>query len=120
MNVLPEITARELPTAVLTLLNRVLRFNEQCRARELMELAEDGRIDEDERGTYEEIVAELDGIIEAALAVKYPMGIKKDRPDVGASRRLGSRPKSQNNRKDILSHRSANVNHYLREGGASL
>ena len=120
MNVLPEVTARELPTAVLTLLNRVLRFNEQCRARELMELAEDGRIDEDERGIYEEIVAELDGIIEAALAVKYPMGIKKDRPDVGASRRLGSRPKSQNNRKDIVAHRSANVNHYLREGGASL
>ena len=120
MNVLPAVTARELPTAVLTLMNRVIRFSEKHRARELMELAEDGVIDEDERETYDEIVAELDGIIEAALAVKYPVETKKDRPDAGTSRRLGSRPKSQNNRKDIVAHRSANVNHYLREGGASL
>lgn len=120
MNVLPEVTARELPTAVLTLMNRVIRFSEKHRARDLMELAEDGVIDEDEREIYDEIVEELDGIIEAALAVKYPVETKKDRPDAGTSRRLGSRPKSQNNRKDIVAHRSANVNHYLREGGASL
>lgn len=120
MNVLPAVTARELPTAVLTLMNRVIRFSEKHRARELMELAEDGVIDEDEREIYDEIVAELDGIIEAALAVKYPVETKKDRPDAGTSRRFSSRPKSQNNRKDIVAHRSANVNHYLREGGASL
>lgn len=75
--VLPEVHARELPSAVLTLLNRVLRFNEKCRARELMELAEDGVIDEVERAVYDEIVVELDGIIEAALAVKYPKDAKK-------------------------------------------
>lgn len=118
--VLPEVHARELPTAVLTLLNRVLRFNEKCRARELMELAEDGVIDDVERRVYDEIVCELDGIIEAALAVKFPVGTKKDRSDVGASKRPCSRPKSKNDRKNIVAHRSANVNHYLREGGASL
>ena len=121
MNVLPEAHARELPSAVLALLNRVLAFNEKCRARELMELAEDGVIDEDERETYDEIVDELDGIIEAALAVKFPMGIKKDRPDVGASRRPSSRPmKSKNNRKSIVAHRSESVNHFVEEGGVSL
>ena len=119
MNVLPEVHARELPTAVLTLLNRVLRFNEKCRARELMELAEDGVIDEVERAVYEEIVVELDGIIEAALAVKFPMNAK-NRPDAGTSERLCSRPKPKNDRKSIVSCRSENVNHFVREGGAFL
>lgn len=120
LNVLPEVHARELPTAVLTLLSRVLRFNEHCRARELMEMAEDGVIDEVERRVYEEIVAELDGIIEAALAVKFPVSAKKDRPDAGTSERLCSRPMSKNDRTNILAHRSKNVNTFSRRGGATV
>lgn len=119
--VLPEVHARELPTAVLTLLNRVLQFNEKCRARELMELAEDGVIDDVERRVYDEIVAELDGIIEAALAVKYPMETKKDRPDVGTSRRFGSRTNvTKNDCTNILAHLPENVNTLSRRGGVSV
>ena len=36
MRILPEMHARELPTAVLTLVNRVLEFADQCMDRELM------------------------------------------------------------------------------------
>lgn len=120
MNVLPEVKARELPTAVLTLLNRVLRFNEKCRARELMELAEDGVIDEVERAVYDEIVVELDGIIEAALAVKYPKDAKKDRPDAGTSERFVQRPKSKNDRRNYFSTSVSGRQHLSREGGAAL
>ena len=120
MKVLPNVTARALPTAVLTLLNRVLSFNEKCRIRELVSVAEDGVIDEFERDLYDEIVEELDGIIEAALAVKFPMDAKKDRSDVGASKRPCSRPKSKNDRKSIVSHRSENVNSFTLKGGALL
>ena len=118
--VLPEVHARELPTAVLTLLNRVLRFNEKCRARELMELAEDGVIDDVERRVYDEIVCELDGIIEAALAVKFPVGIKKDRPDAGTSERLVQRPKSKNDRKSYFSTSAEERQHLSRMGGATV
>ena len=120
MKVLPNVTARALPTAVLTLLSRVLSFNEKCRIRELVSVAEDGVIDEFEQDLYDEIVEELDGIIEAALAVKFPMDAKKDRSDVGASKRPCSRPKSKNDRKSIVSHRSENVNSFSLKGGALL
>lgn len=120
-DVLPEVHARELPTAVLTLLNRVLAFSENCRARQLMEMAEDGVIDEVEQAVYDEIVAELDGIIEAALAVKYPKGQKKNRLDAGTSKRLSVSGTTENNRKIILSHSAGNASpNFARKGGAFL
>lgn len=120
MRVLPNVTARALPTAVLTLLSRVLSFNEKCRIKQLVSVAEDGVVDEFEQDLYDEIVEELDGIIEAALAVKFPMDAKKDRSDVGASKRPCSRPKSKNDRKSIVSHRSEDVNSFALKGGALL
>lgn len=98
--VLPAARARRLPSAVLTLLNRVLTFSEQSRARELMEIAEDGVIDETERALYEAIISELDGIVEAALAVKFPItDEKKERPEGATSKRSGkglaSKPNQQ-------------------------
>ena len=120
-DVLPEVHARELPTAVLTLLNRVLAFSEKCRARQLMEMAEDGVIDSDEQEMYDEIVQELDGIVEAALAVKYPKGQKKNRLDAGTSKRLSVSGTTENNRKTILSHSAGNARPILSgKGGAFL
>lgn len=121
MHVLPELQARELPTAVLTLVSRVLEFADRCMDRELMAIAADGVIDEEERPVYDDIVVAIDGIIEAALAVKFPKDAKKDRPDAGTSRRFCSRPKSKNDRKLMIPHRSENVNTRIaRGGGASL
>lgn len=121
VEVLPEVHARELPAAVLVLLNRVLAFGEKSRARQLMDIAEDGQIDEYERDVYDEIVADLDGIIEAALAVKYPKGQKKNRLDAGTSKRLSVSGQTENNRKTILSHLAGNASpNFAREGGAFL
>lgn len=120
MRILPEMHARELPAAVLTLVNRVLEFADQCMDRELMLIAEDGVIDEAERPVYDRITEAIDGIIEAAMAVKCPMNAKKDRPDAGTSERLCSRPKSKNDRTNILTHRSKNVNTFSRTGGVTL
>ena len=120
MKVLPNVTARALPTAVLTLLSRVLDFNEKCRIKELVSVAEDGVVDEFEQDLYDEIVEELDGIIEAALAVKFPMDAKKDRSDVGASKRPCSRPKSKNDRTSYFSTSAEERQHLSRMGGATV
>lgn len=120
MRILPEMHARELPSAVLTLVNRVLEFADQCMDRELMLIAEDGVIDEAERPVYERITEAIDGIIEAAMAVKCPMNAKKDRPDAGTSERFVQRPKSKNDRKNYFSTSVEERQHLSRRGGAAL
>ena len=120
MRILPEMHARELPSAVLTLVNRVLEFADQCMDRELMLIAEDGVIDEAERPVYERITEAIDGIIEAAMAVKCPMNAKKDRPDAGTSERFVQRPKSKNDRKNYFSTSVEERQHLSRMGGAAL
>lgn len=120
MRILPELHARELPSAVLTLVNRVLEFADQCMDRELMLIAEDGVIDEAERPVYERITEAIDGIIEAAMAVKCPMNAKKDRPDAGTSERFVQRPKPKNDRKNYFSTSVEERQHLSRRGGAAL
>lgn len=92
LDVLPQdIKVQSLPTAVITLINRVFAFADHHRDRQLLTIAEDGVIDEDERPVFDEITDDLDGIIGAALAVKYPReGIKKERPEAATSKRSGS------------------------------
>lgn len=72
LGVLPEdIRVRPLPTAAIELINRVLEFAEQHRDRQLLRIAEDGIIDDQERPAFDAIVEDLDGIIKAALQVKF-------------------------------------------------
>lgn len=81
LGVIPDgIPTQELPTAVLMLINRVFAFADNHRDRQLMEIAEDGVIDDTEQEVFDAIVRDLDGIIGAALAVKYPKGHKKTAP----------------------------------------
>lgn len=120
MQILPELHARELPAAVLTLVNRVLEFADQCMDRQLMQIAEDGLIDESERPVYDRITEAIDGIIDAAMAVKFPVGIKKDRPDAGTSERFVQRPKSKNDRKNYFSTSAEERQHLSRMGGATV
>ena len=84
LGVLPEVTVQSLPTAAITLINRVLDFAERHRDRQLLRIAEDGIIDEDERPDFDDICRDLDGIVGAALQVKYtsdaPPEIKKRTP----------------------------------------
>lgn len=60
-----------LPVATIKLVRRVLAFAEAHRSDQLLEIAEDGVIDEAERQRFEEIAAELGDIVQAALALQY-------------------------------------------------
>lgn len=117
--VLPEVTVQSLPTASITLINRVLDFAERHRDRQLLRIAEDGIIDEDERKEFDDICRDLDGIVGAALQVKYTT-TKKERPEAGTSKRSGSGTCVQNDCKIIIHHRTENASPiFCRGGGAS-
>ena len=95
LGVLPEVNVQSLPTAAITLINRVLDFAERHRDRQLLRIAEDGIIDEKERPDFDAICRDLDGIVGAALQVKYPSDAppktKKERPEAGTSERSGEK-----------------------------
>ena len=70
VKVVPEVEVLDLPRAALKIINRVLEFAEKRQDKTLMKIAEDGVIDEAERPVFEEIVADLDELIRAAMEVK--------------------------------------------------
>ena len=120
LGVLPEVTVQSLPTAAIQLINRVLDFAEHHRDRQLLRIAEDGVIDDTERPEFDDIVRDLDGIVGAALQVKYT-STKKDRPDGGTSKRSVQGLTSENDCKTIVSHRAGIASpNFCRGGGASL
>ena len=94
-----EIPTQELSTAVITLINRVFAFADHHRDRQLLAIAEDGVISRDEEDTFAGIVHDLDQIIGAALAVKFP--IKKETAPTRA-RRSGSVLSKENDCKIII------------------
>lgn len=108
LGIVPEVTVQELPTATLQLVNRMADFAD--RYRRLMQIAEDGTIDESEQVDFAEISGELRDIIACALSVMYP-GTKKERPDVGASKRSSSRMRT--NCKSYYSTNPAFCNTFL-------
>lgn len=70
IKVIPEVEVLDLPRAALGLINRVLAFAEARRDRDLMTIAEDGVVSEEEQPLYEAILADLDDLIKAALELK--------------------------------------------------
>lgn len=76
IKVVPEIQVLDLPRAAIQLINKVIAFADRHRDRELLQIAEDGVIDESERELFGEIVAELDGIIQAATNLKVSEHIR--------------------------------------------
>lgn len=108
LGIVPEVTVQELPTATLQLVNRMADFAD--RYRRLMQIAEDGTIDESEQVDFASISSELGDIIACALSVMYP-GTKKERPDVGASKRSSSRMRTNCN--SYYSRNSAFCNTFL-------
>ena len=124
LGVIPEITVQSLPTAAITLINRVLDFAERHRDRQLLRIAEDGIIDEKERPDFDAICRDLDGIVGAALQVKYTSDApdkKKERPEAATSKRSGSANFSASDCRNIISHRQRIARaSFAGEGGASL
>lgn len=68
--ILPQIERRTLPEAVLTLLTRLQRF-QSGNLSQLMELAADGKIDEDEVRDFGVCLDELRELIQAAYQIEY-------------------------------------------------
>lgn len=70
IKVVPDVEVRDLPTATIRLINRVLDFATQHRDRQLMQIAEDGIITDDERPLFNSIMDELDQLVKAAVEIK--------------------------------------------------
>lgn len=74
--IIPDIQVTELPQAVLSLLRRLRDFGRKERLDDLIEIAEDGKIDAQERESYDDIMDELDDIIQAAMSLKFAKEVK--------------------------------------------
>ena len=117
LGVLPEVNVQSLPTAAITLINRVLDFAERHRDRQLLRIAEDGIIDERERPEFDAIVADLRETIAAAYQVIYADGAKKERPDGGTSKRSVSQAdKPENDCINSIAHSRRNASPVLTKG----
>lgn len=77
-DLLPQVDTVALPQAVIQLLRRIRDFDSSHRIDRLVDIAEDGRIDQDERPDFEKITRELDGIVQAAMQLKYARGGDED------------------------------------------
>ena len=66
-----EARPERLELATIKLVNRIIAFANRHRNDQLLAIAEDGVIDEEERPQFLAIAAELDEIIGAALALRY-------------------------------------------------
>lgn len=74
-DLIPAFTPGEAPSkAVLQVIRRIYAFADAHRDRRLMEIAEDDVISADERPDFDAIMGELNGIIEAGLALRYAKG----------------------------------------------
>jgi len=76
--ILPEVNTVPLPQAVIQLICRIRDFAEKHRTDTLMDIAADGVIDERERPEFDTIIAELEGVVQAALTLKYSEGGKEN------------------------------------------
>lgn len=76
-DILPEVQRLQLPLAVVQLLSRIQAFASKHRTDELLHIAEDGRIDDTERELFTQIVAELDSVVQAAMALKFAEGAEQ-------------------------------------------
>ena len=71
LDVLPDIEMINLQAATIRMMNRMARFAAKARDRQLLEIAEDGIISEEEKPLYTEIMDELTGIITAFYQLRY-------------------------------------------------
>lgn len=76
--ILPEVREIALPQAVLELIDAVYDFADDKMDRELIDIARDGVIDDAERARYDHIMAKLQDIITAAMALGFAARQRKE------------------------------------------
>ncbi|WP_312942962.1 helix-turn-helix transcriptional regulator [Oscillibacter sp.] len=69
-SIIPAVDECTLQTAAIPLVNRVLRFAEDHRDRQLMQIIEDGVITGDERPLMDDIMADITEIVRACTEVR--------------------------------------------------
>lgn len=116
--ILPPVTVLDLPRAAIRIINLVGKFAERHRERALLDIAEDGVISPEERPLFDEIMEELQELVRAIMELgvsedlpaeqrpkpkaRHVVGIKKERPEGGASRRSVQGLASENNSKAMI------------------
>lgn len=126
LGVMPEVTPRPLPMASIALRNRLQDATGRLDA--LLRIAEDGIIDENERPDFDAICRDLDGIVGAALQVKYtpdaPPNTKRERPEAATSERSGEKVCGIGSTTGCFNYSTRSTLHaspnFRREGGVSL
>ena len=109
---------RTLAQAVLRLLRKRREFGEH--EQRLMEIAEDGSVDEDEAEDFALISAFVGSIVAACLEFQYCEGAKKERPEAATSKRSRSQGSPENHCKSIITGFPAECNTFFREEATSL
>lgn len=70
-SIIPVIQPRTLMESVVRLCNRLNRFSSRHSVERLLEIAEDGRIDEQERAEFDAIVAELKALVQCGMELRF-------------------------------------------------
>lgn len=70
-SIIPVIQPRTLMESVVRLFNRLTRFSKNHSVERLLEIAEDGQIDEEERAEYDAIVEELKELIQCGMELRF-------------------------------------------------
>lgn len=108
LDVIPQISPQRLSTAVIRLCNLAKRLQRSDLYGQLLEIAEDGVIDEQERPLFDELTEQLRDLISAvyqvALTTDYAEA-KKERPTGGSAKRSMLEGDSSNDCKNIVPHR---------------
>ena len=100
-HLLPPIVEVNLSMASLVLINRATELADNYRR--MMQIAEDDRIDDQERPDYQIIQKNVRAVIAASFCYLYA-NIKKERPEGATSRRSVQGLAPENNSEIILSH----------------
>lgn len=103
LGAVPPVSLRELPAAVLTLINRSTDLADHYRR--LMRIAEDGVIDAGEAPEFARISEAIQGVVAAAYEVLYARPVedkKTERPAAATAERSSSRGFPRNDYKTII------------------
>ena len=70
-SIIPVIQPRTMMESVVRLFNRLTRFAKNRSVERLMQIAEDNRVDEEERAEYDAIVEDLKELIQCSMELRF-------------------------------------------------